>query len=186
MDKVQIGPQPFMGVMPVVLVGANVKDKPNFMAAAWATVACMSPPMVCVAINHARYTAKGIAENGTFSLNVPATQQAVEADHCGLVTGARADKSKVFSPFYGRLKTAPMAGECPVNIECKVFKSVDCGSHELYVGEIAEIYVSKACMADGGPDIKQIDPIVYTAGSYWQIGKQIGKAFAAGKAYKKK
>ena len=71
MDKITVGPMPYMSVMPTLLVGANVKGKPNYMTAAWATTACMAPPMVCVAINHARYTAKGIEENNTFSLNVP-------------------------------------------------------------------------------------------------------------------
>jgi flavin reductase (DIM6/NTAB) family NADH-FMN oxidoreductase RutF len=186
MDKVQLGPQPYMSVMPTVLVGANVKGRPNFMTAAWATVACMAPPMVCVAINHARHTAKGMEENGTFSLNIPSAKQIVEADYCGITTGARADKSKVFETFYGKLETAPMAAECPVNIECKVFKSVDCGSHMLYIGEVVEVHASKDCTKDGKPDIAKIDPVVYSQANYWQLGKHAGKAFSAGMAFKKK
>ena len=131
MEKITVGPMPYMSVMPTVLVGANVKGKPNYMTAAWATVACMAPPMVCVALNKERYTVKGIEENRTFSLNVPSVKQVVEADHCGLVSGTNEDKSKVFRSYYGTLKTAPLAEECPVNIECRLFKSVDCGSHRL-------------------------------------------------------
>ena len=93
MDKVTVDPMPYMSVMPTVLVGANVKGKPNYMTAAWATVACMAPPMVCVALNKERYTVKGIEENRTFSLNVPSVRQVVEADHCGLVSGTKEDKS---------------------------------------------------------------------------------------------
>jgi flavin reductase (DIM6/NTAB) family NADH-FMN oxidoreductase RutF len=186
MDKVQLGPQSYMSIMPTLLVGANVKGKPNFMTAAWATVACMAPPMVCVAINHSRHTAKGIEENGTFSLNIPSAKQIVEADYCGITTGARADKSKVFETFYGKLETAPMAVECPVNIECKVFKSVDCGSHTLYIGEVVEVHADKDCAKDGKPDIAKIDPVVYSQATYWQLGKQAGKAFSAGMAFKKK
>lgn len=186
MDKVQLGPQPYMSVMPALLVGANVKGRPNYMTAAWATVACMAPPMVCVAVNHARHTAKGIEENGTFSLNIPSAKQIVETDYCGITTGARADKSKVFESFYGRLTTAPMAAGCPVNIECKVFKAVDCGSHTLYIGEVAEVYADKDCAKDGKPDVAKIDPLVYSQSAYWQIGKHAGKAFSAGMAYKKK
>jgi flavin reductase (DIM6/NTAB) family NADH-FMN oxidoreductase RutF len=89
MEKIRLGPMPYMSVMPTVLVGADVMGKPNYMVAAWATVACMAPPMVCVAINKGRYTWKGIEENRTFSLNVPSVSQAVETDHCGLVSGAR-------------------------------------------------------------------------------------------------
>ncbi len=185
MDKVQLGPQPYMSVMPTMLVGANVKGKPNFMTAAWATNAGMAPPMVCVAINKARHTLKGIVENGTFSLNVASAKQVVETDYCGITAGSHADKSKVFQAFYGKLKTAPMAEECPANVECRLFKTVDCGSHDLVIGEIVEVYVNRDCAKGGTPDTGKIDPLVYSQGNYWQIGKQVGKAFSAGKAYKK-
>ncbi len=91
MEKITLGPMPYMSVMPTLLVGANVKGKPNYMTAAWATVACMAPPMVCVAVNKGRYTAKGIDENKTFSLNIPSVTQVVETDHCGLVSGINED-----------------------------------------------------------------------------------------------
>jgi flavin reductase (DIM6/NTAB) family NADH-FMN oxidoreductase RutF len=186
MEKITLGAMPYMSVMPTLLVGANVKGKPNYMTAAWATVACMAPPMVCVAINKARYTAKGIEENKTFSLNVPSAKDVVEADYCGIVSGAHEDKSTVYSSFYGKLKTAPLAGECPVNIECRLFKSVDCGSHVLYIGEVVEIHADKSCIVDGKPDTGKVDPIVYAQATYWQVGKQAAKAFLAGKEYKKK
>jgi flavin reductase (DIM6/NTAB) family NADH-FMN oxidoreductase RutF len=186
MEKITIGPMPYMSVMPTLLVGTNVEGKANYMTAAWATVACMAPPMVCVAINKARFTVKGIDENKTFSLNVPSAKQVIETDHCGLVSGAHEDKSQVFNSFYGKLKTAPLAEECPVNIECKLFKSVDCGSHLLYIGEVVEIHVDKASVTDGKPDIAKLDPIVYAQAAYWHAGMQIDKAFSAGKKYPKK
>jgi flavin reductase (DIM6/NTAB) family NADH-FMN oxidoreductase RutF len=186
MEKITLGPMPYMSIMPTVLVGANVKGKPNYMTAAWATVACMAPPMVCVAINKMRYTAKGIEENRTFSLNIPSVKQVVETDHCGLVSGAHEDKSEVFHSFYGKLKTAPLAEECPVNIECRVFRSVDCGSHLLYIGEIEEIHAEKTCVSDGKPDIIRINPIIYAQSAYFVAGKQVDKAFSAGKKYQKK
>jgi flavin reductase (DIM6/NTAB) family NADH-FMN oxidoreductase RutF len=186
MDKITLGPMPYMSVMPTLIVGATVKGKPNYMTAAWGTVACMAPPMVCVALNKARYTVKGIEENKTFSLNVPSAKFVVEVDHCGLVSGAQEDKSMVFTSFYGKLKTAPLVVECPVNIECRLFKSVDCGSHLLYIGEVVEIHADKACVTDGKLDTANSDPIVYAQASYWHVGKQIEKAFSAGKKYKKK
>jgi len=186
MEKITLGPMPYMSVMPAVLVGADVKGKPNYMTAAWATVACMAPPMVCVAINKIRYTAIGIEENKTFSLNVPSETQVVETDHCGLVSGVKEDKNGVFRSFYGKLKTAPMAEECPVNIECKLFKSVECGSHLLYIGEVVEIHADKSCLTDGKPDVKKINPIVYAQMTYFGVGNQVGPAFSAGKKYQKK
>jgi flavin reductase (DIM6/NTAB) family NADH-FMN oxidoreductase RutF len=185
MEKIKLGPMPYMSVMPTLLVGANIKGKPNYMTAAWATVACMAPPMVCVAINKMRYSAKGIEENKTFSLNVPSAHQVIETDHCGLVSGAHDDKSGVFRSFYGKLKTAPMAEECPVNIECRLFKAVDCGSHQVYIGEVVEIHADTSCVTEGKPDIAKINPIVYAQASYFDVGNQVGKAFSAGKNYQK-
>jgi flavin reductase (DIM6/NTAB) family NADH-FMN oxidoreductase RutF len=186
MEKITLGPLPYMSVMPALLVGANVNGKPNYMTAAWATVACMAPPMVCVAVNKGRYTARGIEENKTFSLNVPSAEQVVETDHCGLVSGASEDKSSVFRSFYGSLKTAPLADECPVNIECRLFRSVDCGSHTLYIGEVNEIYAEKSCITEGKLDIGKINPLVYAQYAYFGVGQEIEKAFFAGKKYKTK
>jgi flavin reductase (DIM6/NTAB) family NADH-FMN oxidoreductase RutF len=186
MSKITLGPMPYISVMPTVLVGANVKGKANYMTAAWASVACMMPPMVCVAVNKTRYTAKGIGENKTFSLNIPSAQQVIETDHCGIVSGSRESKSGVFRSFYGRVRTAPMAEECPVNIECTLFKSVDCGSHLLHIGEVEEIHADTSCVTDGKPDITKIHPIVYAQAAYWEFGKQIDRAFSAGRNYQKK
>jgi len=183
MEKVTIGPMPYLSVMPTVLVGANVKGKANYMTVAWATVACMAPPMLCVAINKQRYTEAGIEENKTFSVNIPSARQVVETDHCGLVSGSKTDKSGVFHSYYGKLKTAPLAQECPVNIECRFFNSVDCGSHLLIVGEIAEIHADKSVLTEGKPDIAKINPIVYSQAAYFSVGKEIEKAFSAGKKY---
>jgi flavin reductase (DIM6/NTAB) family NADH-FMN oxidoreductase RutF len=115
LDKITLGPMPYMSVMPTLLVGANVKGKPNYMTAAWATVACMAPPMVCVALNKARYTVKGIEENKTFSLNVPSAKHVVETDHCGLVSGTLEDKSKVFESFYGKLNPLTAGATCCIS-----------------------------------------------------------------------
>lgn len=183
MVKITLGPTPYMSVMPVVLVGANVGGKPNYMVAAWATVACMTPPMVCVAVNKERYTRRGIEENGTFSLNIPSEDQVVRTDYCGLVSGAQMDKSAVFSSFYGKLKTAPLAGECPVNIECTVFSSIDCGSHNLYIGEIKEIHADRAILSNGKPDIVKVRPIVYSQATYFAVGRQVEQAFSSGKKF---
>jgi flavin reductase (DIM6/NTAB) family NADH-FMN oxidoreductase RutF len=184
MDKVTLGPKPLMYPMPTVLVGANVGGNPNYMTAAWCSIACMSPPMVSVALNHARHTLKGVLENKAFSINVPPAREIIKADHCGIATGARADKSKVFESFYGRLKSAPMAKECSVNLECRLFNTMDCGSHVLCVGEIVETYADKETIAGSLPDIMKVDPAIFSNGKYYRVGEFLADAFSAGKAYK--
>ena len=184
MDKISIGPRPFLMPMPAVLIGANVGGKPNYMAVAWAGVACMDPPMIAIAINKIRHTEKGILENKTFSVNIPSASNAVELDYCGITSGSKVDKSTVFESFYGKLKTAPLIKDFPVNIECKLRNTLELGSHNLHVGEIIDIHAAKESMTGEVLDPSKIDPIVFASQTYYHIGGIVGKAFSIGKGYK--
>lgn len=187
MDKVSVGAKTLLFPMPTVLVGANVGGKPNYMAVAWAGIACMAPPMVAVAINHSRHTNKGIHENKTFSVNIPSGKHVVETDYCGIASGSRVDKTQIFETFYGKARTAPLIRECPINMECELRHTLDLGSHELHVGEIIDVHVDNDCITDGMPDIKKLDPIIYAPGKsgYWHIGEFMAQGFSVGKEYKK-
>ena len=189
MDKVSMRPKTLIYPMPVFLIGANVDDKPNFMAAAWCGIACGQPPMISVAIRHQRYTHKGIRQNLTFSVNIPSSDLVKEADYCGIASGSKVNKVKVcnFNVFYGRLNDAPLIKECPVNLECKVVHILNLGSHSLFVGKIEETYVSESCLTDGKPDVNKIKPFIYveTPAEHYQVfGEVIAKAFSVGKELK--
>jgi flavin reductase (DIM6/NTAB) family NADH-FMN oxidoreductase RutF len=191
MKKITLGPQTLVYPMPAFLIGASVGGKPNFMTAAWSGIAASTPPMITVALQHHRYTLKGIRENGVFSVNVPSAEQVRETDYCGMVSGTtKADKVKDcnFTVFYGKLKTAPLIEQCPVNLECKALHILTLGSHSLVIGEIGEVHVSQDCMTDGEPDPAKINPFMYITGAnkaYFRIGESIGPAFKIGMEIKK-
>lgn len=186
MKKITLGPQTLVYPMPAFLIGANFGEKPNFMTAAWSGIAASTPPMITLALQHHRYTLKGIRQNGVFSVNVPSAELVRETDYCGLVSGtAKADKVKDcnFTIFYGKLKNAPLIEQCPVNLECKVVHILTLGSHTLMIGQIEEVHVSEDCMTDGQPDPVKIDPLMYITGTnkaYFRIGEKIGPAFKIG------
>lgn len=191
MKKITLGPQTLIYPMPAFLIGAKVGEKPNFMTAAWSGIACSTPPMLTVALQHHRLTLKGIREHGTFSVNVPDSKQVKETDYCGIVSGTKEDKVQVcdFSVFYGKLKNAPLIEQCPVNLECKVVHLLYLGSHTLVVGQIEEVHVSEDRFTDGEPDPRKIDPIMYITGaqkSYFKLGESVGPAFKIGMELKKK
>jgi len=86
--------------------------------------------------------------------------------------------------FYGKLSSAPLIEQCPINLECQVVKILDLGSHSLVIGRIEETHISENCLTDGKPDASKIKPIVYItgpAGEYHALGDFIGKAYSAGK-----
>lgn len=185
MGKIRLGPQTLIYPMPALLVGANVDNKPNFMAVAWSGIANGEPPMISVAIRHHRYTHRGIRQNLTFSVNVPSIDLVKETDYCGTVSGSKTNKVATcqFKVFYGQLNNAPLIEQCPINLECKLMHSLDLGSHSLFVGRIEQTYISENCLTDGKPDVSKIKPLIYTASparQYQALGDVVAKAFSTG------
>lgn len=186
MAKVTVENKTLVYPMPAFLIGANVDDKPNFMTAAWSGIGGSTPPMITVALRHNHHTLKGIKQNLTFSVNVPSADLVKETDYCGIVSGAKDDKVEVcqFKLFYGKLDSAPLIEQCPVNLECKALHILDVGSHALVVGRIEEAYVSESCLTDGKPDVDKIKPLIYVTQpgrQYNALGEVVGKAFNIGR-----
>ena len=191
MKKINMGPETLLFPMPACLIGANVDGKSNFMTAAWCGIANSNPPMLTVGIQHHRYTYKGIQQNGNFSVNVPSEDLVKETDYCGIVSGSHDDKTETckFTVFYGKLKTAPLIEQCPINLECKVMHVLNLGSHALIVGLIEETHVSAECVVDGEPDAAKVKPIIYGRGApktYFKLGEVLAPAFKIGKELKGK
>jgi len=186
MSKIAMGPQTLIYPMPVLLIGSNVDDKPNFMAVAWGGIANGEPPMISVAIRQTRHTLKGIRQNSTFSVNIPSADMVREADYCGITSGSTVNKVEVcrFKVFYGKLGDAPLIEQCPINLECKVMHILDLGSHSLVVGRIEESHISERCLTNDKPDVNKIKPMSYIrspATQYQALGEVLAKAFSIGK-----
>ena len=184
--KIDLGAKIAPYPMPVVLIGANVNGKANFLTAAWFTMATYNPPKVAVALNKAHYTNQGIRENKTFSVCIPSIGMLEATDYCGLVSGSKVDKSQVSDFFYGKLKTAPMITGCPVNVECILDKVVDNGSHEMFVGEVVSTYTEEKYLTAGVVDFKKTKPFILSMNDrqYHALSEPKAKAWSAGKNYK--
>jgi flavin reductase (DIM6/NTAB) family NADH-FMN oxidoreductase RutF len=187
MEKIQIQTNFFIP-MPVVLVGTRAEGKANFMAVGWCARVNGNPPMIACGIAKNHYTPKGMEESKTFSVNIPSSDLLEKTDYCGLVSGAKTDKSAVFDVFYGSLETAPMIKECPVCLECRLARTVDLPTHYLYIGEIVGAYADERVLKDGKPDFPAIDLLFLTMpdNRYWSLGKCAGDAWSAGKTLMQK
>ncbi len=186
--KTKLGADTFLYPMPTTLVGANVEGKPNYATVAYCGIVNSSPPLISVGLRRARYTLAGIKENGTFSVNIPSADMVEATDYCGIASGHKVDKSTLFETFYGELETAPMIGECPINMECRLVQTLEFATHDVLIGEIVEAYTEEQYLTDGVPDIKKIDPILYSTkdSKYWRVGEYLAQAFSVGKKLKSK
>jgi len=185
--KKMMDPGPFVLPMPTVLVGANVEGKPNFMTAAFVGIVNFKPAIVGCGLNPSHRTCDGIAENSTFSLNIPPRELVEKTDYCGLYSGNKVDKTDLFDVFYGELNTAPMIGECRLSAECKLIKTVPYEQDTLYLAEVVQVHADEDVVDGDNLDWQKIDPLIFTFPdkSYWGLGAHVADAWSVGKALKK-
>jgi len=186
--KHELDARSFLYPMPATLVGANIEGKPNYLVIAFCGVMNAHPPIISVSINQSHFTNIGIIENKTFSVNIPSADMAVKTDYCGLVSGSEVDKSGVFTSFYGKLKTAPMIEECPLNLECRLVQTIDFDVDTAYIAEIVGVYTDERYLTDGRLDVKKIDPLLFSTHerAYYRVGDYIGQAWNIGAGYEGK
>jgi flavin reductase (DIM6/NTAB) family NADH-FMN oxidoreductase RutF len=186
MVKKAIGAFPSLYPMPLVLIGALVDEKPNYMPAAFVGILNFRPPILACGLGTTHYTSKGIEQTQFFSVNIPSENLMLPTDYCGLHSGEKEDKSAIFSTFYGNTQQAPLIEECPVNYECKLINSMVLGNDTAYFGEIIEVYADEDVLTKNKPDILKIKPFVFSMpdNGYYTIGNRIGTGMKSGNDYK--
>ncbi len=186
--KKKLGARMALYPMPVTIVGATIEGKPNYMTVAH--VGIMDLTTVSLGLNKAHYTNRGIKESGTFSINIPSESQIVETDYCGLVSGSKRNKAQLFETFYGQLETAPMIAECPLNIECRLAQTIKMPKHDIFLGEVVEVYCSDEYLVDKAIDYAQLQPVLFamsdpgkftTSSSYFKLGAVFAQPWSVGK-----
>ena len=164
--------------LPAVMVSvADKEGNPNIITVAWAGTVCTNPPMVSISVRPERYSYHMIEETGEFVINLTTEKLAYATDYCGVRSGRDVDKFKELhlTPEKAEHVSAPLIGESPVNIECRVVKKETPGSHHIFLAEVKAVHVDDAYMDQKGRfALEKADPIVYVHGQYYSLGKLLG------------
>jgi flavin reductase (DIM6/NTAB) family NADH-FMN oxidoreductase RutF len=185
--KKSLGPQTMVYPLPVWCVGSYDKEgKPNMATVAWGGICCSKPPCVAISLREATYTYGNIMERGAYTVNVPSAAYAAEADFFGTASGRDIDKFQEsgLTPVPSGLVDAPYVKEFPLVLECTVLSHHQIGLHTQFIGEILDVKVELDKLGeDGKPDIKMIDPMIYSTKTrqYYGVGDLIGWAYSIGK-----
>jgi len=141
--------------------------------------------MIAAALGMRHHTNKGILAHKEFSVSIPSCAMLKQVDYVGLVSGGKIDKSRVFETVAGELEHAPIVKGCAVAMQCRLFRSIELGFDELFIGEVAAAYAEPSCLSDGRPDLKKIDPFLLTMpdNRYWRVGEFLAPAWSVGKDF---
>ncbi len=191
MAKKRLGPSTNLFPMPTLLVAVRTGEgTANILAVAWAGIVGDNPPKMALEIGANHFSTPHIEREGNFTVNIPRSTQAMQADYCGVVSG-RKDPDKPRTCGWTMVPSdhisSPMIAECPLNLECRVMHKLDAGRSNVYLVEILETHVDEEALnAKGEPDGLKLDPLVFGADSqYYRLAGPVAKAFSVGKRLKK-
>lgn len=164
--------------VPAVLVTvADKEGRPNVFTVAWAGTVCSNPPMVSISVRPQRYSYHCIEETGEFVINLTTKKLAYAADYCGVKSGRDVDKFREMNLSVVEAKEvkAPLLAESPVSLECRVKETVPLGSHTMFVAEVVSVSIEEAYLDEKNRfHLEWAEPIVYSHGIYYELGKAIG------------
>ncbi len=165
-----------MAPVPVVLVGSFHEELGrNLITIAWCGVGCSDPEIISVSIRPERYSYRMIEESGCFTVNIPTADMAGQVNLCGTVSGRDVDKfaESGLTPVPGKKVPAPLVGECPLNIECRLVEIKPLGVHHIFFGEVACKNCDAELVSNGGIDLGGLKLLAYVDGKYRVIGDEV-------------
>lgn len=164
--------------LPAVMVSCKRPgEKPNIITVAWTGTVCSSPAMVSISVRPERYSYDIIKETGEFVINLTTEKLARATDYCGVRSGRDVDKFAEMNLTAGRSVhvDAPYIEECPVNIECRVQQILELGSHHMFIAEVLGVDIDDRYLDEKGKfRLNEANPIVYSHGEYFGIGRKLG------------
>lgn len=164
--------------VPVVLVscGGTADYRPNIITIAWTGTVCSDPPLLSISVRPERHSYDVITAGGEFVVNLPSVAQTRITDWCGVVSGREHDKFAecgLTAAPAGQV-ACPIIAECPVNIECRVTRRLELGSHHLFLARVVAVQVTAELIdAEGKFRVDRAGLIAYGLGHYFPLGPAI-------------
>lgn len=166
---------------PVPAVMVSVSDgngKNNIITVAWAGTICTNPPMLSISVRPERYSYEMIKSTKEFVVNLTTKDLVRACDYCGVTSGRDADKFEKMKLTPIKLPNVSVPGikESPVNIECRVKKIEELGSHTMFIADVVGVTVDDEYMDEKGKfNINDTGLVMYSHGEYFVMGEKLGK-----------
>ena len=172
--KTDIGNGITLYPLPVVVLGAMVDGKPNWMEAAHVGIIAQSRILVSCAKAH--YTAIGTRKCNPVSVSLVDAASLPKADYVGAVSGNDTDKSEVYS-WQEAGNGAPVPDDAPLTMACTVDDVYETPGCDNLVLRVDSTLAEESILTDGRIDYSKFKPVLFEGPdySYMSVGEVIGK-----------
>jgi len=158
-------------IRPVYLASVGHEGKKNIISIGMFGYFSGKPTIVGIGIAPKRHSYELIRKSGEFVVNIVDEKLMDAVKICGEQSGRDIDKFQVakLTAEKGSRVKAPLIGESPVSIECKVVNEVEVGDHVWFMGEVLATKVREGYDWKEGLLFKWIGE----DGVYYRVGKKI-------------
>lgn len=174
--------------LPAVMVTTGTMDEPNIITIGWVGILSSEPPRTYISVRPSRHSYKALKENGEFVINLTNEKTAHATDYAGIYTGAKVNKFEKLglTAISSETVAPPTIKECPLALECRVFKVIESGTHDIFMADILNVSCDDALIDENGKIcLDKGGLIAYAHGEYFTLGEKIGKfGFSAAKGTK--
>jgi flavin reductase (DIM6/NTAB) family NADH-FMN oxidoreductase RutF len=165
--------------LPAVMVscGENPEEY-NILTIAWTGTINSDPPMCYISVRPGRHSYAIIKRTGEYVINLTTEKLAKATDWCGCRSGKKFNKWKEMNltPAPAKIVKAPIIEESPVNIECVVKEIVELGTHHMFISDVVSVSVDDTYLNEEKAfSFSKANPLVYSHGHYFGMGKMVGK-----------
>lgn len=166
--------------LPAVLVTCGSgPDDCNVLTIAWTGTICSDPPMCYISVRRERHSYPILRRQMEFVINLTTRDMARATDWCGVRSGRDHDKIREMGLTLGpsTVVAAPLIEESPLCIECRVREIISLGSHDMFVADVVNVRAETDYLnpSTGKLELAEANPLVYVHGSYYELGRRIGK-----------
>lgn len=177
--KVPFKPGTLIYPLPAVMVSCgDAPENYNIITIGWTGTVCSDPPMCYISVRHERYSYDIIKRTGEFVINLTTVDLARITDWCGVRSGRDYNKFNEMhlTPQQGQLVKAPLIGESPLNIECRVRDIRPLGSHDMFLADVVAIDAEERLIdkSTGAFQLNHAQPLAYSHGKYYSLGEKLG------------
>jgi flavin reductase (DIM6/NTAB) family NADH-FMN oxidoreductase RutF len=138
-----------------------------------------NPPIYVVGSDKDRDTYRNIVETEEFVLNIPTTLMLEKVNIAGVKFPAEIDEFEKaeLTPIPALKVKPPLIAECKSHFECKLLSIYEITkTRVIIIGEVVAVFIDQNLfLKDFAKQKGKLDPLFYVHGSYFGLGRYVGK-----------
>jgi flavin reductase (DIM6/NTAB) family NADH-FMN oxidoreductase RutF len=137
------------------------------------------PPLIGISINHRRGnpkdTYRNIEQTGEFVVNTVDEALGARMVQTSGEWPEDVDEFQLagLTPVPSDLVKPPRVGESPINLECRLYRSIELGTTFFVVGEILRAHVRDDVLSEGRVDIARLKPLGRLGGDGYSVVRDV-------------